>query len=133
MPERSSNCAVVKERLVGHGTAVVVGVGAETGLGAGLARRLAQTGFHVIIAGRTKERLDAVAASLRSARGHVDIKVADAAHEPDVVALFNEACSENDLGLVIYNVGTTLRRPRSKHRQSFSRICGGRMPLGVFL
>lgn len=96
---------------MGHGTAVVVGVGAETGLGAGLARRLAQTGFHVIIAGRTKERLDAVAASLRSARGHVDIKVADAAHEPDAVALFNEACSENDLELVIYNVGNNFAAP----------------------
>jgi short-subunit dehydrogenase len=91
---------------VSCGTAVVVGVGAETGLGAGLARRLAQERFRVIIAGRTKQRLEAIAASLHAVGGRVDVKVIDASHEPDVVALFDGACEANDLELVIYNVGS---------------------------
>ena len=83
------------------GTAIVIGVGAETGLGAGLARRLAQERFRVIIAGRTKQRLDAVAASLIAVGGRVEVKVTDASLETDVVALFDEGCQTNDLELVM--------------------------------
>ena len=46
------------------GTAVVVGVGAETGLGAALARRFAREGLRVVIAGRTEKRLRAIAAGI---------------------------------------------------------------------
>ena len=35
-------------------TAVVVGVGAERGLGAALCRRFAADGYHLLVAGRTK-------------------------------------------------------------------------------
>jgi NAD(P)-dependent dehydrogenase (short-subunit alcohol dehydrogenase family) len=89
-----------------QGTAVVVGVGAETGLGAGLARRFAREGLRVIIAGRTEERLRAAAASIRSLGGEVVVKVANAAREMDVVALFDEAAEENDL-----DVGSNFAAP----------------------
>lgn len=88
-----------------QGTVVVVGVGAETGLGAGLARRFAREGLRVVVAGRTRERLRATAASICSSGGSVVAKVADASCEADVIALFDEAAGENDLELVVYNVG----------------------------
>ena len=42
-------------------TAVVVGVGAERGLGAALCRRFAQGGHHVLVAGRTAAKINKVA------------------------------------------------------------------------
>jgi NAD(P)-dependent dehydrogenase (short-subunit alcohol dehydrogenase family) len=97
--------AVARESCLSQGTAVVVGVGAATGLGAGLARRFAREGLRVVIAGRTEERLRAAAASIRSPGGEVVVKVANAAREADVAALFDEAAGEDDLELVVYNVG----------------------------
>jgi NAD(P)-dependent dehydrogenase (short-subunit alcohol dehydrogenase family) len=94
-----------------QGTALVVGVGAETGLGAGLARRFAREGLRVVIAGRTEKRLQAAAPSIRSAGGSVVIKAADATSEADVTALFDEAAQENDLELVAYNVGNNFAAP----------------------
>ena len=49
--------------------ALVIGVGAENGEGAANARRFAREGFHVLVCGRTKEKLERVAASIRSG-GH---------------------------------------------------------------
>ena len=52
---------MTKEKAPHKGVAVVIGVGAETGLGAALARRFAREGLRVTIAGRTLDRLRAVA------------------------------------------------------------------------
>ncbi|MCA6328324.1 MAG: glucose 1-dehydrogenase, partial [Phenylobacterium sp.] len=49
--------------------AVVVGVGALEGLGGGLARRFAQGGHHVLVAGRTQARIDAVVDAIRQSGG----------------------------------------------------------------
>ena len=38
-------------------TAIVVGVGAEQGLGAALCRRFAQENYHVFVAGRTPDKI----------------------------------------------------------------------------
>jgi NAD(P)-dependent dehydrogenase (short-subunit alcohol dehydrogenase family) len=86
-------------------TAVVVGVGAAAGLGASLARRFASEGLHVIIAGRTPARLDAVAGEIKQAGGSTKVVVADATQEKDIVALLDEAASHGPLELVAYNVG----------------------------
>jgi NAD(P)-dependent dehydrogenase (short-subunit alcohol dehydrogenase family) len=41
-------------------TAVVVGVGAEQGLGAAACRRFAKKGHHVLVAGRTSAKIEQV-------------------------------------------------------------------------
>ncbi len=41
-------------------TAVIVGVGAERGVGAAVCRRFASEGYHVIAAGRTASKLQQV-------------------------------------------------------------------------
>ena len=116
-----------------QGTAVVVGVGAETGLGAGLARRFAREGLRVVIAGRTEERLRAAAASVRSPGGGVVVKVANAAREADVAALFDEAAKENDLELVVYNVGSNFAAPALETETKLFEDLWRQNALGGFL
>ena len=47
--------------------AVVLGVGAERGLGAAASRRFAKEGYHVLVAGRTGPKIDKVALGIRNA------------------------------------------------------------------
>ena len=84
-------------------TAIVSGVGPDRGLGAQLCHRFAQEGLHVLAAGRTKEKLDAVVDAIQKAGGSAEACVADATSEADTVALFDAAGS--DVDLAIYNSG----------------------------
>jgi NAD(P)-dependent dehydrogenase (short-subunit alcohol dehydrogenase family) len=93
------------------GIAVVFGVGSRTGLGAALARRFAREGLHVIVAGRTPERLRAVATDIQDAGGLAQTVTADATHESDVVDLFDKVASGANLELVAYNVGNNAMLP----------------------
>jgi NAD(P)-dependent dehydrogenase (short-subunit alcohol dehydrogenase family) len=85
------------------GTAIVIGVGPDQGLGAQLCKRFAAEGLDVLVAGRTKSALDAVVADIAAAGGRAASFVADATKESDIVALFDQAGS--DLELAIYNAG----------------------------
>jgi short-subunit dehydrogenase len=66
-------------------------VGASQGLGAALARRFAREGIEVFVAGRMRERLEAVAAEIRRAGGLASAVVADTTQAADVVRLFDAA------------------------------------------
>jgi NAD(P)-dependent dehydrogenase (short-subunit alcohol dehydrogenase family) len=93
------------------GSALVIGVGAEAGLGAQLAHRFAQEGFRVLVAGRTEARLKSVAAAIKQAGGQAEPIAADATREQDVIALFDKAVTRGDLDLVVYNVGNNAAVP----------------------
>ena len=80
------------------GTAVVVGVGAEAGLGAALCRRFAREGLHVFVAGRTAERLARVVESIEGAGGRATAVVTDTTAEADVAQLFARAAPAGRLG-----------------------------------
>ncbi|MBW2274094.1 MAG: SDR family NAD(P)-dependent oxidoreductase [Deltaproteobacteria bacterium] len=69
--------------------AVVVGVGAPQGLGAALARRFAREGLHTFVAGRTRERLEAVAGEIEVAGGRATAVAADATRADDVALLLD--------------------------------------------
>ena len=84
-------------------TAIVIGVGPDRGLGAQLCKRFAADGRKVIVAGRTKSAIEAVANGIVSAGGQAVPFVADATSEADIVALFDAAGAE--LELAIYNAG----------------------------
>lgn len=90
--------------------ALVVGVGAERGLGAALCRRFAAEGHHVLAAGRTGAKLDVVAASIHAAGGSAEGVVADATDEAAVAKLFDRAEAAGDLDLVAFNAGENRRR-----------------------
>src|SRR3979490_632662 len=85
------------------GTAIVIGVGPDRGLGAQLCKRFAAEGQHVLVVGRTKSALDAVVADITAAGGKATAVVADATSETDTIALFDKAGA--DLELAIYNAG----------------------------
>ncbi len=94
-------------------TALVVGVGAEQGLGAALCRRFAAEGHHVLLAGRTAPKLDRVVRSLVAAGGSAEAVVADVTGEADVVRLFDRALSPgpglDPVDLVVFNAGDNRR------------------------
>jgi NAD(P)-dependent dehydrogenase (short-subunit alcohol dehydrogenase family) len=83
--------------------AVIIGVGAELGLGAQLAKRFASEGLHVFIAGRSLDRIEERADEISKAGGKATAVCADTADEEQVIELFNKAGS--DPGLAIYNAG----------------------------
>jgi NAD(P)-dependent dehydrogenase (short-subunit alcohol dehydrogenase family) len=89
--------------------AVVVGVGPEHGLGAGLCRRFASEGRPVIVAGRTADKVEQVARSIVASGGFAVPFLADVTIEADVERLFDKAmAADNDGGpadLIAYNAG----------------------------
>jgi NAD(P)-dependent dehydrogenase (short-subunit alcohol dehydrogenase family) len=94
-------------------TAVVVGVGAERGLGAALCRRFASEGYHVLVGGRTPEKIAQVARTIGKTGGSAEPVAADTTREEDVVRLFDRAMSPGDgrdpADLVVFNAGNNQR------------------------
>ena len=94
-------------------TAVVVGVGAERGVGAAVCRRFAREGFHVLVAGRTAEKIERVAASVLADGGSAHAVVADATQEADVIALFDQAMAPGaglePAEVAVFNAGDNRR------------------------
>ena len=83
--------------------AVIIGVGAEQGLGAQLAKRFASEGLHVFVASRTQSRIDALTVEIEQAGGIATAVCADATNEEQVIKLFEKAGS--GIHLAIYNTG----------------------------
>ena len=110
----------------------MVGVGAKSGLGAALARRFAREGLRVTIAGRTPERLLAVAEQIVAPGGAIAIKPADATSEADVAALFEEADRDGDLKLVPM-WGTISPHPLRTRRRNSSNASGDKTPWAASL
>jgi NAD(P)-dependent dehydrogenase (short-subunit alcohol dehydrogenase family) len=87
-------------------TALVVGVGASQGLGAAAARRFAKAGLHVVVAGRTKAKVDQVAAEIRDAGGSAEAVIGDASVEADAARFIAAADSGGKLVLALHNAGS---------------------------
>ena len=87
--------------------AIVVGVGAQLGLGAALCRRFAEGGHHVFVAGRSADKIDQVARSIVSNGGSAEAVPTDTTREADVIGLFDRAMAARaglrPLDLVAYN------------------------------
>ena len=94
---------------MGKPVAMVVGVGAELGLGAALCRRFAEGGHHVFVAGRSADKIEQVVRTISSKGGSAEPVVTDTTREEDVVRLFDRAMSPragfDPLDLVAYNAG----------------------------
>jgi NAD(P)-dependent dehydrogenase (short-subunit alcohol dehydrogenase family) len=94
-------------------TAVVVGVGAELGVGAAVCRRVAREGYHVLVAGRTPAKIEQVVETIRRAGGSAEPVATDATREADVAALFDRAMvsgqDREPADLVVFNAGNNQR------------------------
>lgn len=94
------------------GTAIVIGVGATTGVGGALCRRFAREGLHVLAGGRTQEKLDAVVESVKAEGGEATACVIDATQGADIARIFDAAESAGGIPeLVAYNAGNNMFRP----------------------
>ena len=102
-----------KMGAIKSGTAVVVGVGAERGLGAALCRRFAAEGYHVLVAGRTPEKITQVAKTICATGGSAEAITVDTTREDDVIRLFDGAMSPHNgraaADVVIFNAGNNRR------------------------
>jgi NAD(P)-dependent dehydrogenase (short-subunit alcohol dehydrogenase family) len=90
-------------------SAIIVGVGAEHGLGAAVARRFAAGGHHVYVCGRTTGRIETVVQTIRGSGGSAQPVATDTTREDDVLRLFDLAF-EPPAGIeppdvVVYNAG----------------------------
>jgi len=114
--------------------AIVIGVGAEAGVGGALCRRFAREGMHVVVAGRTGEKIERVAGAITSNGGQATPFVMDATSSTDTARLFDRA---EELGappkLVVYNAGNNGFSPLVEMSDAFFedlwRICA----FGAFL
>jgi NAD(P)-dependent dehydrogenase (short-subunit alcohol dehydrogenase family) len=88
-----------------EGIAWIVGVGAQAGLGAALARRYAREGLTLALTGRTAERVEALAAELRSAGAKAHALTGDASDERQVLALAAQLGRLGRLRAAVFNVG----------------------------
>lgn len=94
---------------IGKPVAVVIGVGAELGLGAALCRRFAAEGHHVLVAGRTPAKIEQVARAIEARGQSAEPILTDATREQDVIRLFDRALTPgpglDPADLVVYNAG----------------------------
>src|SRR5262245_16761206 len=88
---------------------VAIVTGGTQGIGRATALRLVQEGARVVIAARGKERLDAVAAEIRSAGGRVAAVQADVSKPSDCERVIAEALrSFGRIDILVNNAGTSL-------------------------
>ncbi len=107
------------------GTVLILGVGAAAGVGAAVARKFAGAGFHVMIAGRTREKLNATAADISAAGGSIESVVADVTSQEDQQRVFELVRARNEpLSAVIYNAGVIFRLSLVTCRQSSLKTFG---------
>jgi NAD(P)-dependent dehydrogenase (short-subunit alcohol dehydrogenase family) len=78
------------ERLLEGKNAVIYGAGG--GIGRGVARTFAREGARVFLAGRTRARLEAVAADIEQAGGRADVAVVNTLDEEEVAAHARAVC-----------------------------------------
>lgn len=90
-------------------SAIVIGVGASQGVGAALCRRFAAEGLRVVLGGRTRAKLEAVASAIQSEGGDATAVEMDTTRADDVSRIFDAAGEAPEL--VVYNAGNNQFRP----------------------
>lgn len=86
--------------------AVVIGVGAEQGIGAAISRRFAQVGLKVYVVGRTLSKLQEVTQTITQHGGNAVAYKLDAENPEQIQSLFEAIIAQNEqLAVVAHNVG----------------------------
>jgi len=93
------------------GSLLVVGVGASQGLGAAIARRFAQGGYLLAIAGRNAPKLRATADELRASGATVVSVVGDASSAIDARRFVDAAQDLAPLAIAVHNAGSNNPAP----------------------
>src|SRR5471032_1593821 len=110
--------------------ALILGVGAELGIGGAASKRFAKEGHHVLVAGRTAEKIDKVVEAIRKAGGSATAVVVDGTKEDEVVRLFDRAMADDADGsaadLFVFNMGNNaavdVREMTAQHFEESWRV-----------
>lgn len=116
-----------------HSTAIVIGVGAERGLGAQICHRFARDGLHVFVAGRTLQKVELVASAIRELGGKATALAVDASNEGAVRALVAQAEAEGPVEVAVYNAGSNMPGDFLSMEASFFQECWRIACFGGFL
>ncbi len=93
-------------------TVVIAGAGAPNGVGGAIARRFAAEGFHVLISGRTLEKVADTAEQINGNGGSAEALAVDVTSAADQDALFARAAELGaPVAAVIFNAGGNLPIP----------------------
>ena len=87
------------------GTVLVSGVGASNGLGAAVARKFAEGGYPVVIAGRSEEKLKKTLNELIDAGATAIMRVTDVTDAKSVLKLIEETESTGPIEVAVHNAG----------------------------
>ena len=93
-------------------TAIIAGVGPLEGLGAQLCMRFAMHDLHVVVAGRTREKLDHVVSEIEKSGGQASAIVCDCVDETAIAESFRQASSIGVLLSVYLSALSGLRHLR---------------------
>ncbi len=111
-----------------HSIALILGVGAVEGIGGSLCLRAATAGYHVVMVGRTQEKLNALVTAVEAAGGVAKGYVIDLSQVTEIAKLF-KAIDDYDgkLDFVAYNAGNSFRHATEDMPANFFeeawRIC----------
>ncbi|MGI9328143.1 MAG: SDR family NAD(P)-dependent oxidoreductase [Pseudomonadales bacterium] len=97
------------------GTVAILGAGAPNGVGGALARRFGRAGSHVVVSGRTQEKVDATAQEVLAAGGYAEGFQAEVTSEREQDSLFAHVASIGQLvAAVVFNAGSNMPIPFEK-------------------
>jgi NAD(P)-dependent dehydrogenase (short-subunit alcohol dehydrogenase family) len=110
--------------------ALILGVGAERGIGGAASKRFAKEGHHVLVAGRTAAKIDKVVEAIRKDGGSATAVVVDGTKEDEVIKLFDRAMADDAEGspadLFVFNMGNNaavdVRKMTAQHFEDSWRV-----------
>jgi NAD(P)-dependent dehydrogenase (short-subunit alcohol dehydrogenase family) len=89
--------------------ALILGVGAERGIGGAASRLFAKHGHHALVAGRTTAKIDKVVDTIHEEGGSATAITVDGTKEDEVIRLFDKAMADDADGapadLLVFNMG----------------------------
>jgi NAD(P)-dependent dehydrogenase (short-subunit alcohol dehydrogenase family) len=110
--------------------AVVLGVGAERGIGGAVSKLFAKQGYHVLVAGRTAAKIAKVVEAIHKTGGSATGIAVDGTVEAQVIGLFDRAMADDADGapadLFVFNMGNNaavdFREMTAKHFEDSWRV-----------
>lgn len=97
-----------------------------------MCKQFAGEGYHVLIAGRTAEKINAVSSTIIASGGAARVVVTDTTKETEVIRLFDAAEQAGRLEVVVYNAGNNFLKDILDMKAEFFSGCGGSAALAAF-